>query len=198
MTEKTEVPFPFRAPEYEQAFRMFFGEAIHEVARVMDPLLAEIPFEQTPGAIGSVIQDQHGEDVELVSPPISTEFEMSLNSVIEGDLEAVLLMIDSLAAKLSRGLAETMFASLNTVTEATGNVVDGSGKPTFDAMIDALETIEMTLDENDELSLPTMVVNPKTLEEMPEPTPEQIARLEKLKKDRLEELLARRRSRRLS
>jgi hypothetical protein len=198
VTEKAPPPLPFGAPEYERAFRVFFGEAVHEIARAMDPLLAEIPFEQTPGAIGSVIQDQQGEDVELVSPPIAAEFEMSRNAVVGGDLDGLLLNIDSLASQLSRGLVETMLASLDTVTAATGNVVDASGKPTFEAMIEVLEKIEMTLTEDGELSMPTLVMGPKAMEAMPEPTPAQVARLEKLKKDRLEELLARRRSRRLS
>jgi hypothetical protein len=198
MMKKAPPTLPFRAPEYERAFQAFFGEAVHEVARTMDPLLAEIPFEQTAGTIASVIQDQQGRDVELVSPPIAAEFEMSRNAVVAGDMDALLLNIDSLASQLSRGLVETMFASLNTVTEATGNVVDASGRSTVDAMIDALETVEMTLTDDGELSMPTLVMGPKAMEGMPEPTPEQVARLEKLKKDRLEELLARRRSRRLS
>lgn len=188
---------PFDVPEYEQAFQTFFSEAIHEVAAVRDPLIAEIPFEQSPGALGSVIQDQQGNDVELVSDPISTKIEISRNTVLAGDVEALLLLIDSASEDLSSGLAKALFASLNTVTEATGNVVDATGRSAFDAMIEMMETIELDLNDDGELELPSLWVNPATAEKLPTPTPEQAARMEELKKERLEELLARRRSRRL-
>lgn len=188
---------PFDVPEYERAFLTFFGEAIHEVAAVRDPLIAEIPFEQSPGAMGSVIQDQEGNDVELVSDPISTKIEITRNDVLAGDVEPLLLLIDSASEDLSAGLAKNLFASLSTVTEATGNVVDAKGKSVYDAMIEMMETIELTLDDDDELSLPSAWMNPKTMENLPPPTPEQEARMEELKKERLAELLARRRSRRL-
>jgi hypothetical protein len=188
---------PFEVPEYDSAFRTFFGEAIHEVAIARDSLISEIPFEQSPGALGSVIQDQDGNDVDLVAGSISTEFSMSRNSAIRGDVEALLLLIDSLSEQLAKGLVESLFGSLNTVTEATGNVVDASGKPTIEAIIEALETIELGLTDDDELSFPTIVMSPSAMEKLPTPTPEQEARIEKLKKERLEELLARRRHRRL-
>jgi hypothetical protein len=115
---------PFDIPEYEQAFQTFFEEAIHEVASVRDPLIAEIPFEQSPGAMGSVIQDQEGNDVELVSDSIATKIEISRNDVIAGNTESLLLLIDSASENLSEGLAKGLFSSLSTVTKATGNVVD--------------------------------------------------------------------------
>jgi hypothetical protein len=188
---------PFDVPEYESAFQTFFGEAIHEVAVARDPLISEIPFEQSPGALGSVIQDQHGNDVDLVADSVSTEFSMSRDSAIQGDVEALLLLADSLSEDLAKGLAESIFGSLNTVTEATGNVIDAAGKPTYEAIIEALETIELGLTDDGELSLPTIFMSPSAMEKLPPPTPEQEARVEKLKKERLEELLARRRHRRL-
>jgi len=188
---------PFDVPEYDTAFRTFFGEAVHEVAIVRDPMISEVPFEQSPGALGSVIQDQDGNDVDLVAGPISTEFSMSRNSAIRGDVEALLLLVDSLSEGLAKGLAESFIGSLNTVTEATGNVIDAAGKPPVEAIIEALETIELGLTDDDQLSLPSIFLNPSTYENLPTPTPEQEARIEKLKKERLAELLARRRHRRL-
>ena len=188
---------PFDVPEYEQAFQTFFGEAIHEVASARDPLIAEIPFEQSPGAMGSVIQDQEGNDVELVSDLISTKIEISRNDVIAGSIESLLLLIDSASEELSEGLAKALFASLKTVTDATGNIVDAKGKSVFDAVIEMMETIELDLNDDGELALPSLWMNPKAMENLPTPTPEQEARIEEVKNERLEELLARRRSRRL-
>ncbi len=175
----------------------FFEEAIHEVASVRDPLIAEIPFEQSPGAMGSIIQDQEGNDVELVSDLISTKIEISRNDVIAGSIEPLLLVIDAASKDLAEELAKRLLASLSTITEATGNVVSAKGKSVYDAMIEMMENIELSLDDDGELSLPSALMSPKMMENLPAPTPEQEARMEELKKERLEELLARRRSRRL-
>jgi hypothetical protein len=147
--------------------------------------------------LGSVIQDQDGNDVDLVPDAISTEFSMSRNAAIKADVETLLLLADSLSEGVAKGLAESLFGSLNTVTEATGNVVDAKGKSTYEAIIEALETIELGLTDDDELSLPKIYMGPSALENLPPPTPDQEARIEELKKERLEELLARRRHRRL-
>jgi hypothetical protein len=188
---------PFDVPEYESAFRTFFGEAIHEIAVARDPLISKIPFEQSPGALGSVIQDQEGNDIDLAAGSISTEFSMSRNSAIQGDVEALLLLADSLSEDLAKGLAQSLFGSLNTITEATGNVIDAEGRPAAEVIIEALETIELGLTDDDELSLPAIYMNPSTIENLSPPTPEQEVRIEEIKKEKLEELLARRRHRRL-
>jgi len=62
----------FQLQEYEAAFAEFFSDAIHELARTHDPLLAEIEWEQSPGTTASVIQDQAGEDVVTCSPRLLT------------------------------------------------------------------------------------------------------------------------------
>jgi hypothetical protein len=65
-------------------------------------------------------------------------------------------------------------------------------------LYEMLDKIEWTLDENDELSTPSIVMHPDTASKLPQPTPEQVKMIEKLKARKLEELLAKRRRRRLS
>jgi hypothetical protein len=61
-----------------------------------------------------------------------------------------------------------------------------------------LDKMEWQLDENDELSTPSIVMHPDTVSKLPQATPEQVKMIKELKARKLEELLARRRRRRLS
>ena len=61
-----------------------------------------------------------------------------------------------------------------------------------------LDKMEWKLDENDELSTPSIVMHPDTVPKLLQPTPDQVKMIEELKARKLEELLAKRRRRRLS
>jgi hypothetical protein len=91
-----------------------------------------------------------------------------------------------------------LFGTLNTVTEATGNVVDAKGRPTFETIYEMLDKVDWGLTDDDKLSMPTLVMNPTDVERLPELTDDQQAKLEELQERKLNELLARRRRRRLS
>jgi hypothetical protein len=61
-----------------------------------------------------------------------------------------------------------------------------------------LDTIEWSLTDDDELSLPTIVGGPDVLKRLEDVTEEERASLDELMRSKHEELLARRRRRRLS
>jgi hypothetical protein len=81
-------------------------------------------------------------------------------------------------------------------------VLDAGGQPfSFELLYEMLEKLEFSLDENDEIVMPSLLMHPDQVEkirELPPPTPEQQRKLEELKQRKREEALARRRSRRLS
>ena len=62
-----------------------------------------------------------------------------------------------------------------------------------------LEKLEWSLDEDDQLVRPEIMMHPDAFKNLPsEPTPEEQAKLDELERRKHEELLARRRRRRLS
>ncbi len=190
---------PFKVPEYDSAFRSFFGEAVHELAAARSGLVSEMPIEESPGALGSVIQDREGNDVDLSSKAVQMEITLDANDVRDGDPEALLLLIDSVSEQLSGGLDRSMLGFLEKVTDATGNVVDAGGKKfSFELYMEMLEKVELGLTEDGELSIPTLVIHPNQAAKVEPLTPEQQERPQNFKEEKLEELLARRRSSRLS
>ena len=91
------------------------------------------------------------------------------------------------------------FAAMGTITSASGNVVNAGGELTFEKFYEVLDGMEWSLDDDGELSVPTIVMHPSDAEKLKElENPETLAAMEELKARKYEEALARRPSRRLS
>ncbi|HZV72681.1 MAG TPA: hypothetical protein VFF79_03105 [Conexibacter sp.] len=189
---------PFNLSEYDRAFGLFAEEALRALAFAGDPLLSDIEVIPTKGALGSVIQDQDGRDVDLAPQMITSDFTMSLDAVRDGDLDALVIQLDAGSAQLAEGYHKALIATMRTVTDATGNVAETKGPLTFEALYCALDRLRWSLNADGELSLPTLVVAPEVAASLPELTPEQHARLLALHERKRNDLLARRRRRRLS
>ncbi|WP_027005292.1 hypothetical protein [Conexibacter woesei] len=189
---------PFSLPEYSGAFAWFISDAIQELARAGDPILEQIEIVESPGALGSMFEDKEGFDVELEPASLTAGLVLDVDDVREGDPWKLALQIVMASSELREGQLRTMVGTLNRVTEATGNVVNAEGPLTFEALYEMLDKIEYGLTDDDTLSLPTMLVHPDTLAKMPVPTDEQQQQITDLQERKLNELLARRRRRRLS
>jgi hypothetical protein len=189
---------PFKLPEYDDAFGRFFMEAAHELALAREPLLAQISFERSPGALGSVIEDEQGNDVDLPPGSMESEGSMRVDAIRDGDLDEFLVAVDALSEAIADGYMRHLVGTIDVVTSATGNIVDASGRPNYEAFMEALEALEWSLTDDDKLAMPSLIMNPAHVDKFPPLTDEQKRRLEELQERKLKELLAARRSRRLS
>lgn len=171
---------------------------MQELARVGHPILEQIEIVESPGALGSVFEDDEGADVDLEPARLTANLTLDVDDVREGDPWKLLLQIVTAANELRDAQLRTLLGTLNVVTEATGNVVNAQGRPTFEAVYEMLDTIEYGLTDDDKLSLPTMWVHPDTLAKLPAFTDEQQQQIADLQERKLNDLLARRRRRRLS
>lgn len=188
----------FELPEYDEAFVGFASSVMNELARAGDPILSQIGSERSPGALGSVFRDKDGEDVELESQLIGTDITANKDDILHSNKGALAVMLSNGAENLQVELKKMFFGTLQTVTDATGNVVDAGGKLTFEHFYEMLSKIERSLTEDDQLSPVSIVMSPEMRKKLPVETPEQKAMIEELEKRQLEELLAKRRFRRLS
>jgi hypothetical protein len=189
---------PFALPEYDTAFSSFMASLVSNLARARDPLLAKISFGPKIGPAGSLVQERGS--APLVLPGQSTGFglTMDVEAVRNGDLDQLVVELDKASDEYARQLVGLLFSNLEKVTNSTGNVLDAKGRLTFEHIYEMLDQIEWSLNDDDELSLPDLVMHPDTVKNLPQLTEEQEAQLEVLKTRKHEELLARRRRRRLS
>jgi hypothetical protein len=193
---------PFALHEYDAAFGRFFSQTMRVLAQAHSPLLAQMRFVEMPGTVGSRIRDRQGMDIVLDPGKTSTEVTSDLKAVRDGDYERLYEAMFESADAMAEQLVGYFVESMGKVTEGTGNVVDAGGRPFgFEVLYETLEKLEFSVDENDELVMPSLVMNPadaQRLRDLPPLTNEQQRKLDELKERKREEALARRRRRRLS
>jgi len=193
---------PFALYEYNAAFGRFFSQTMRVLAQAYSPLLAEMRFIEMPGTVGSRVRDRQGMDVVLDPGNISTEVTSDLKAVRAGDYERLYEAMYESADSMAEQLVGYFVEGMGKVTEGTGNVTEADGRPFgFDVLYETLEKLEFSVDENDELVMPSLVMHPTQAEKLRDLAPltdEQQRKLDELKERKREEALARRRRRRLS
>lgn len=192
---------PFALPEYDRPFTSFIHETVSELARQRSPLLSKIQREPSPGTGSSVVDQRDGEQLELSMEPIEYGLSMNVEAVRGGDYDALTTELDSASGELAQQQVALLVSAMEKITDHTGQVTDAGGQFSFKVLYEALEKLEWSLTDTGELSMPEIVMHPDTYAEvskLPPLTKEQAKRLDALKKRKHEELLAGRRSRRLS
>ncbi|MFN2468893.1 MAG: hypothetical protein ABR521_12265 [Gaiellaceae bacterium] len=193
---------PFALYEYDAAFSEFFRQAVHALARARSPLLSQIQFVDAGGTVGSRVRSREGMDVELEPGGVDMDVTADLKAVRAGDLSVLHVEMDEAAEQLAQGLVGLFVETMNKVTEGTGNVIDAAGQQlSFELIYEMLEKVEFSVNENNELVMPSLLIHPDQAEKLQklEPlTPDEERRMAELKKRKREEALARRRRRRLS
>jgi len=156
--------------------------------------------ETTESGASSVVDRRGGEQLDLPSELIGFEMGWDRDDVLAGNFEALLLQLDCASKALGEKLIARLVETLSSVTESTGNVVHAEGKKfSFEMLVEMLEKIAWSLDDDDELAMPSLLMHPDQTKNLPsEATPEQRAVLNDLMRRKKEELLAKRRRRRLS
>lgn len=193
---------PFALHEYDAAFSRFFSQTMRVLAQAHSPLLAQMRFVEVPGTLGTRVRDRQGMDVVIDPGKAATEVSSDFDAIRNGDYEELYDTMFASADVMAEQLVGYLVESMGKLTEGTGNVVDAGGRRFgFDVLYETLEKLEFSLDENDELVMPSLVMNPadaEKLKDLPPLTDEQQRKLDELRERKKEEALARRRRRRLS
>lgn len=189
---------PFGLPEYDQAFALFIRDTVNDLARVRSPLLSQIPTESWSGTASTVVDGQGGEQLDLPERSVGFSWTMDTAAVARGDLDSFAAEISTAADELGPALVGMVIDAVKQVTESVGNVVKADGELRFEHFYEMLERMEWSLTDDGELSMPQIVMHPDALKKFPAPTAEQEEAVEELKRRKHKDLLARRRSRRLS
>ena len=189
----------FALPDYNLACGQVISRVTKDIARRSDPVLSQIKVVPVTGTPSSVVETRDDIALDLPAEPIGFELGVKAEDVRDGNFEALQVKLVEAADGYADQLSKMLYGSLDKITTATGNSFDAEGRPfTFEMFYEMLDKMEWKLDENDELSTPSIVMHPDTVPKLPEQTPHQLRMIEELKARKLEELLARRRRRRLS
>jgi hypothetical protein len=158
---------PFALHEYDAAFGRFFSETMRVLAHAQSPLLAQMRFVEMPGTVGSRVRDRQGMDIVLDPGKTSTEVISDLKAVCDGDYEQLYEAMFESADAMAEQLVGYFVESMGKVTEGTGNMVDAGGRPFgFEVFYETLAKLDFSVDENDELVMPSLVMNPADAEKL--------------------------------
>lgn len=183
--------------EYGAAASAWMSNTVDIWSRELHPLLASVrrePVADLPRP------EEHAPETSDLASPLFRGIEAShvvtadVQDALHGDVDSFLTLVFDLADAFGAQLMKGMLAHISDVCDASGQTIDAGGRDFVDVMIEALETIDMSFDENGGHNL-TMVVHPDTAEKLrgKEPTPEQEARMEQVLERRREEWNASRR-----
>ncbi len=152
---------PFHFPEVEIEFMKGFAGAIGENARVLrERFIAPDNFlrfshgriwEAPANALGDKMGEinQHG-----------TETELNLEDIAAGKVEAVFLAVSQITDDMNSQMEQLLIDTMTRSTEKSGQVVYGAAKTFPESMYEMLEMMELPLDDDGELSMPTMLIHP--------------------------------------
>ena len=190
---------PFALPDYDLACAHVISRVTKDIARASDPVLSQIKVVPMKGTVSSVVETRGKMALDLPAEPVGFELGVKAEDVRDGNFEALQVKIAEAADGYAEQLAKMFFGSMSKITTATGKTINAKGGPlTFEMFYEMLDKMEWKLDENDELSTPSLVIHPDMVPRLPQQTPDQLKKIEELKARKLEELLAKRRRRRLS
>jgi hypothetical protein len=193
----------FKLAEYARAEAMFVGRTLDALSRSRGGLLAQIRSEPTSRSGGTRITTDAGDVVTFEPAEIAATMTLQWDDIAAGREGALIATIDEAAEHHHNEMTKWVLENLEQITEATGNAIDASGRPMFDAVYEMFETIELTFEDDGSISSGFMwVMHPDMAQKMKqfeaEMTPEQRKRLDDLIERKREEFFARRRRRNLS
>jgi hypothetical protein len=189
-------------PEYAAAEAAFIGTALAALSKARGGILGLIGSERTSRVGTTQVTLDSGEVVEFESGAIKTSMALHNDDIIASNVGALLTTIDAAAEVHHDEMTKWVLGNLEKLTTATGNKIDASGRPLFDAVYEMFEKIDLSFEEDGRISEgfawvmhPDMVEKIKRMEA--EMTDEQRKQLDSLIDKKREEFFARRRRRQL-
>jgi len=134
---------------------------IRQLVRAMAPMVAAVSQRVQHEGNGFYIERQSDEHDEVEPTAISASLKLTNLRLADLIPERCDAMLKEIAMQMARGQTEMMVDKIRDVTERTGNVVEGGGKPfTAEMFIDVIETMEHSFDERGNWKAPTFFGGP--------------------------------------
>lgn len=193
----------FKLTEYARAELNFVYSAVSALARARGGIAADIQAEPMPRVGTTQITTDSGETVEFEPFAVSAPMRIGWEEIANGAVEAMLATIDEAAGVYHEQLSQRIYEHLETLTAATGNVVDATGKTVFDSMYEMFEKVELSFEEDGSISKGFVIyASPDVAEKLAkaeaEMTQEQQRKLDELIDRKRQAYFARKRRRQLS
>ncbi len=160
--------------EIKEKLQRFLILRLRDQVKKRDPVLAMIRTTQQHEGRRHVYSTDEGKQRSSDYQPTIAEITINQHETVDWGMEHIVRRIDEMADQMIGQIVPNMFATLRQVTEETGNVVSGGGKPySFEIFLETIEKIQMEFDDvTGEPQFPTMFVGPQLWERIRTMLPE--------------------------
>jgi len=122
----------------------------------------------------------------------SVESTLALADIVKGNPALIFKHTNEIARAMNSSFEKMFFSKMNEMTEQTGNVVNAADHNSqLETFAASLECIEMSVDDEGNLNLPTFFIHPsqqeKLMKEFEAAPPELHERIERIKANKLKE-----------
>ncbi len=99
----------FALPEYQTAFKIFFGKAVRELMKSKDAVLRMIQTEEREHIRTTQVTMPSGNTVEMEKFRIEMKFTIHTNDIINGNLDSLVVNIDEASDQSLESLMPNFF-----------------------------------------------------------------------------------------
>ncbi len=155
---RRRLPFPeYRAASvFNERFTALVGELLRQM------VAAQIPPENTHTFYHGrqwTHRRSDGADVTGGVKANSAELELRFDAVVEGSLSTIAAQARAVVEQMQSNFMRMLYETVNDAVEQVGNVVDAAGKPTPEAILEALRKIEFGVNRKGEVTRPSIHVH---------------------------------------
>ncbi len=130
----------------------------------------------------SAIQREDGKVDKTPIHQASGEVTIKQGKLVDFTVMTIEKHLEEVAEQLARSITEQFQQRIKEVTAATGNIVDGGGKPfSEDILLDSMEVMEHNFGKDGRWKPPTMIVGPGMAEKIAAAGPMSVAGNKRLK-----------------
>ncbi|WP_339181102.1 hypothetical protein [Oceanobacillus sp. FSL W7-1293] len=197
---KDNTPSIINFPEYETAFMTYFQETVNNFIDLKNEIFEGIKKNKHDGPISMRTETSENDFLDKAPTKIEMSFSLPVEAILNTDVEALIVEIDKASDSGLESLIPQLINYLSEVTEKTGQVVDAKGKGfSFDFLLEMIEKIEISFEDDGTPIMPTLLVNPKMKETILKniPTNDQEKRMEEIISKKRDDFFAKKRTRRL-
>lgn len=185
--------------DYDKCFDKFLDKSVNELMPYLQPMLKQVEIRKEKNR-GTKKYNVNNDYKETNINRLEAQCTMKMSELYNTNIEEYLVIIYEIANKYSSEMVKIMLENIKQICDQTGNIVNARGnKFSYSFILDSLEKMDISFDEDGNPIKPTLVANPQLIEQVinTKPTEEELKREQEIYARKKEEYYAKKYTRKL-
>jgi len=154
-------------PKEKDKFKELLVRYMKNQMAQRSPFISEIPRVRVFEGKKQYLVREDGSTEESTFQEIRSDINFNIKELEDINIDSLLNKLELSAEEISKGQAKLVYDNINRVVEEVGNVVNAKGRSfSPDIILEMLEKIQVEFDDHGNPFMPSIVVNPKTANEI--------------------------------